>query len=101
MITPPQTELDLRGPLTLRHAAGIRERILAALQASPNLVLRIDDENEVDVSFVQILLAAQLTARTAGGALRLQQPPGAALSRVIEEGGFAAVAGPWQQVAAG
>lgn len=92
-------ELTLRGPLTLRHAAGIRDRLLAALQDSPRLALVLEDEGTVDVSFVQILLAAQLSARLAGGALRLRHAPGDALARVLEEGGFTAVAGPWREAA--
>lgn len=104
MTMPPESELVLRGPLTLRHAAGIRDRIHEALQANPNLALVIegdDESDDVDVSFVQILLSAQLSARVAGGVLRLRQEPGPALARVIDDGGFATVAGPWQQVTSG
>lgn len=93
--TTTEGELTLRGPLTLRHAPGIRDRLLAALRDTPQLALVLEEEGEVDVSFVQILLAAQLGARLAGGALRLRHPPGAALARVLEEGGFAMIAGPW------
>lgn len=84
-----EAELELRGPLTLRHAAGIRERILAALAQNSRLAVTLRDDDEVDISFVQILLAARLSAHLAGGRLRLMFPPGGGLARAIALGGFA------------
>lgn len=95
MSTEDEAGLVLRGPLTLRHAPGIRDRLLAALGQNPRLALEIEDEGDVDVSFVQILLAARLSARISGGDLRLSRPPGEGLGRVLAEGGFDAVDTLW------
>lgn len=99
--TMPRSELVLRGPFTLRDAAGLRDRLLAAIRLNPHLVLDIGDSDDIDLGFVQLLLAAQLSARIAGGALELRHPPGAALARILDDGGFGAVAGPWSQAAPG
>lgn len=90
-----EAELELRGPLTLRHAAGIRDRLLTALAQNSRLAVSLKDQGEVDVSFVQILLAARLSARLAGGRLRLTTPPDEGLVRIIALGGFTEMEALW------
>lgn len=90
-----EAELELRGPLTLRHATGLRDRLLTALAQNSRLAVTIRDEGEVDASFAQILLAARLSARLAGGRLRLATPPGEGLARVIALGGFTEIEALW------
>lgn len=95
MDTGEEAELELRGPLTLRHAAGIRDRLLVAITQNSRLAVSLRDDDEVDVSFVQILLAARLSARLAGGHLRLTAPPGEGLAHVIALGGFTGIKAIW------
>lgn len=92
-------EILLSGPLTIRHVGDIREVLLASLAAHRTLTLTLPADAEADISFVQLVLAAQASARAGGKEIRLKEPPSGPLLEVLTRGGFleAADAGLWSK----
>ncbi|MEO3387226.1 STAS domain-containing protein [Mesorhizobium sp. CAU 1741] len=90
-------EVRLSGPLTIRRAGEIRDTLLAALASHQSTTLELQDDAEADISFVQLLLAAQQSARAQGKQLALKQPSAGPLLAVLDSGGFidADTAGFW------
>ncbi|HYD68925.1 STAS domain-containing protein [Azospirillum sp.] len=78
------------GALTIRNAESIHEKFLELLSRTGDLVVDASDAEEVDVSFVQLLLAARRSAREQGRALSLAAPAAGPLREVLVRGGFAA-----------
>ena len=65
------TYVHLTGPLTVPTAAAVRSQLLAALDGSPSVAVDISGATEIDVTFLQILIAAQRTAQARGADLTL------------------------------
>ena len=65
------TYVHLTGPLTVPTAAAIRDQLLAALDGSPAVTVDISGATEIDVTFLQILVAAQRSAQARGTDLSL------------------------------
>lgn len=65
--------LAIEGELTIYRAAELRETLLAALAASPDVDLTLDlsGVTEFDSAGVQLLMAASKSAQARGRALRL------------------------------
>lgn len=58
--------LAISGKCTVEHAAALRQALLAAL-AGGSLTLDVSRVEEVDVTFLQLLLATALTVAREGG----------------------------------
>jgi ABC-type transporter Mla MlaB component len=81
------TTLMLDGPLTVRHAPQIHARLREALrQGSVAIDCRAADE--VDVSFIQLVLAARRSAAATGRTLRLAHPADATLLDRLRQAGM-------------
>ena len=63
--------VQLTGPLTVPTAAAVRDQLLAALDGSPAVTVDLSGVTEIDVTFLQILVAAQRTAQARGTDLSL------------------------------
>lgn len=61
----------IEGELTVRHAAAVREQLLAALRGNQEVHLDLTGVSELDSAGVQLLLAAGESAVAAGKVLRL------------------------------
>lgn len=83
-------EVRLSGPLTIRRAAELRDTLLTSLTTYRQIVLSLDEDAEADIAFVQLVLAAQASARAAGKDIRLKSPSAGSLRDVLERGGFLA-----------
>lgn len=78
------------GALTIRNAEDVHAKLLKMLSGAGDLVIDVSDADEVDVSFVQLVLAARRSAREQGRALSLAAPAAGPLREVLVRGGFAA-----------
>lgn len=90
-------EVRLSGALTIRRAAELRDMLLTSLASHQDIVLDLDADAEADISFVQLVLAAQVSAHAGGKQIRLKAPSAGPLRDVLERGGFLAAdeAGFW------
>jgi hypothetical protein len=88
------------GILTMRTADAVRATLLAAItpdaQADPDIDaggLSIDcaGAGEIDLTFIQLLIAARISAHQANRTLWLATPPDGALLDTLTRGGFRAI----------
>ncbi|MGG7518273.1 STAS domain-containing protein [Allorhizobium undicola] len=80
--------LVLPGRLTIRNAHAVRDLLLEALNGSSSLCLDIPPYAEIDLSFLQIVEAARLTADRRGTTLCLSRPASSTLLAALERSGF-------------
>ena len=67
--------------------------MLAALAAHQLVLVDCDAAESVDVSFIQLLLSARLSAHRQGKGLQLAAPAAGALRNALEQGGFLPASG--------
>lgn len=84
---PPAEPLVLTGALTLQTMEAVHARLIG-LADQERVAIDCSEATEVDVSFVQLLLAARGTALESGRTVTLTQPASGALLDTIERGGF-------------
>jgi anti-anti-sigma regulatory factor len=84
--TVPPT-VTLSGSLTVAEAESIRATLLKAMDAG-DVVVDCSAATEVDLSFVQLLIAAQRAAALQGGSLRLAAPASGALLETLLRAGM-------------
>jgi len=80
--------ISLPNNLGIRNIADLHATITSGLAAHPALALRIPDDAEADLSFVQLVEAARLQAKTSGKSLRLSSPANGSVLKVLQRGGF-------------
>jgi hypothetical protein len=68
--------------------------LVAALQDSSDVTLRLAAEGEFDLTLGQLIEAARRTAGQTGKSLRLAEPASGTLRAMLERGGFVADAVP-------
>ena len=81
----------LKGPVTLQAVEAIHAQFLA-LEDRPAITVDCGAVTEVDVSLVQLILAAHASARRAGRSVALAKPADGALLDTLERGGFLSTA---------
>jgi ABC-type transporter Mla MlaB component len=84
---PVEGRLVLTGAVTLQSAEAIHAQIL---EMAGQAVVEIDcsGATEVDLSLVQLILAARVSARNSGRTVTLAQPATGALLEALQRGGF-------------
>lgn len=80
--------LDVSPSVTVRSAAGFRQALLDALEGEDQLDLDVSELTEIDLSFIQLVLAARAQAERAGKTLRLTAPAGPALTALLDRAGL-------------
>jgi ABC-type transporter Mla MlaB component len=80
--------VTLDGPLTVRGIDAIQARLAAALTRHTIVTVDCAAATEVDLSLIQLLLAARASATHAGKTLRLGGPADGALHASLVSGGF-------------
>ena len=85
--------LSFDGALTLADANQTRASLIAALQASKLVVLECNALREVDLSFIQCVIAAQRSAADQGKSLALAAPVEGSLREALVRGGFLSAPG--------
>lgn len=66
--------LHCEAPLTLASATDIRTRMASALDHHASIVVAVPAAADIDLTFIQILVAANRTASSAGRSFRLDAP---------------------------
>lgn len=80
--------LVLEGDLTLRTVEAVHAKIGEVITRHANVVIDCTAAADVDLSFVQLLVAARTSARRAGGTVVLAARPDGALLDTLMRGGF-------------
>ncbi|GAA4184892.1 STAS domain-containing protein [Shinella granuli] len=85
---PGDAPLTLPTTLTIKTIVSVQELILDFLNKNPAAVLDIDEAAQVDLSFVQLVMAARKQAEARAGRVLLARPASGDLYDVLKRGGF-------------
>lgn len=85
---PTTTKLSFDGDLTMAYAASAHARLCAALAAGTTVEVAMGDITALDLSFVQVLIAARKSAQAAGKVLRLAAPASGVFLDALRRGGL-------------
>lgn len=80
--------VELSGDLTIRGIGDAHQRLSSALKNNSKISLSITDEASVDLTLVQLIVAARRQAQEAGGDLTFATPAPQPLVEVLTRGGF-------------
>ena len=64
----------LSGALTIRRVAELRDVLMTSLASHQDIILDLDSEAEADISFVQLVLATEVSARSSVTAVFRPRP---------------------------
>lgn len=87
MSKAPTIVIAFSGPATLREADDVAERLKDALLAGDRVEIDCGGLSDVDLSFVQIVIAARKSAVVSGKEVALCVPASGRLARVLVEAG--------------
>lgn len=87
------TTIDCSGDMTVNRIEEIHDRLRAGLSAGGPMAVDCRAVAEADVSFIQLLIAARVSALRRGTAFTLIQPLAEPLRSALERGGFTAGTG--------
>ncbi len=92
MTTPASAagRLVFDGALTIRTIEAAHSRLIEAMRNGAPLEIDCSAAEDVDVSFIQLLLAARTSARKLGHSIALAAPVSGALLDALTRGGFLA-----------
>ena len=82
--------LSLTGSLTTPRAEAIHCEVLAAVNGHANVAIDCSGASEMDVAFIQILIAAHRFAAQSGKSVALASPPAGLLADTLLRCGFSA-----------
>ncbi len=80
-------ELKISGDVTLVNAAEVKDAVLNALKSSKNVTIDMKKVEGIDLSFLQIYIAARHSADISKKELSMVNPP-EELLKLIEASGF-------------
>jgi len=75
--------VKLGGSQSLRTAAALRGSLLQALEGQGTIAVDLDDIDDADVATLQVLIAAERSAREAGRQLRFISAADSAIGRLL------------------
>jgi ABC-type transporter Mla MlaB component len=87
-VAESRVELAISGDLTIKGIDAIHAQLAAELPAHSNVILNISDVVEADLTFVQLIESARLSAAQRGARLALRAPVDEVLRAMLERGGF-------------
>lgn len=76
------------GPLTLARADAIGSELVAAIADGVDIEVDCAGAERVDVSFIQLIVAARQAAQANGTSLTLRHPAAGELLNALRRGGF-------------
>ncbi len=82
--------LDLSGPRTIRFADQTRSLLQEALRAHSATSMDCSGVTEADLSLVQLLISARISAEPSGKTVTLSHPPSGAFLQTLSKAGFTA-----------
>lgn len=80
--------VNLPDKLNIRNISGVYDLILAKIAAGNPVSIALPVGAEADLSFVQLIEAARIQAKSSGVPLRLSSAASGAVLDVLERGGF-------------
>ena len=80
--------LSLTGSLTTPRAEAVHAEVLAVLSGHSNVAVDCANASEMDVAFIQILVAANRFALQSGKTVALAAPPAGLLAETLKRCGF-------------
>jgi ABC-type transporter Mla MlaB component len=80
--------VTLDGALTMRTADTVCARLRATLEGSSDILIDCQTATDVDLAFIQLLLAARLSIERKNRALGLAHPPSGAFLDTLTRAGF-------------
>lgn len=83
-----ETTVKLEGVLGLRDAPGVNERLEGALGVGEAVVVDARELVEIDISILQLLIAARISAMNQGVELRLLAEDSGAVQGMLERIGL-------------
>ncbi|EPC00487.1 hypothetical protein L861_05980 [Litchfieldella anticariensis FP35 = DSM 16096] len=83
-----ETEVRLEGTLGLRDVEAVRERLEAALKSETSVVVDVKKLVDVDISVLQLLLSARVSAMHRGIELRFVTSHGDVLHEAMDRAGI-------------
>ena len=83
-----RTDIRLDGSLTIATAEAVHHRLVEALAEGGTITIGCDEADAVDLSFIQLVVAARAAADAKGAVLTLQSPASGALLEALQRGGF-------------
>jgi ABC-type transporter Mla MlaB component len=97
--TAANIQLVLDGALTMRTVEAVRATLRAAVEppldtAPAAIAIDCSAAAEIDLTFIQLLIAARVSTSAAGRPLRLGPEPGGPLLDALNRGGFRVVPEP-------
>ncbi len=78
----------LDGGLTMRAAEALCTRLRAAIEEHSHVLIDCTSADEVDLTFVQLLIAARLSARESDKTVALASSPSGAFLATLTRAGF-------------
>ena len=84
---PVEGQLVLTGEITLQSIETVHARLLE-MAGQPIVEIDCDGVTEVDVSLIQLILAARSSAQRSGRSLVLAHPAAGPLEDALQRGGF-------------
>jgi ABC-type transporter Mla MlaB component len=84
----PDGRLVLEGELTIRTIEALHARLRDLIAARAELEIDVAAAIQIDVNFVQLVLAARRSAEATGKTVALAAPADGALRDVLVRGGF-------------
>lgn len=81
-------------PLTIRNIGPLADQLRAQFEQDGPISINVSDDAEVDLSFVQLILAARLEAERSGRSLKLSSAASGSLLSTLERGGILHQASP-------
>lgn len=85
--------LQLTGEMTLRQASALHEQLRGATAAHDRVDIDCAGVSEIDISAVQLLVAASKSAVAAGKSVSVRFPEGGTLDTVLRRAGFLSPSG--------
>lgn len=79
------------GELCLPRAEEIRDSLLAALDLAQPVAIDLSEATEIDLSIIQLILAARLSAERRGLPLRLTAPAEGLLAATLHAAGLTGI----------
>jgi anti-anti-sigma factor len=80
--------VNLSGSLTIDRAAALKDEMLAAIKDSENVVLNISQVEELDLSCLQVIYAADTKAKAEGKSLHFAGSVPASVAKRLAACGF-------------
>lgn len=88
----PVCRFDLDGAQTVRTIQAAHQRLVAAMAEHQSIEIHCDAVTELDLSLIQLVLAAKRSADKAGKSLTLAVPATGNLHTALDRAGFLAAA---------